>query len=430
VKLNSTSHHSPSVCHLAASASGGAGIAAFRVHRALHMAGVNSLFLSSNPSDSGATRLQVLARERPSLLRRVMVKFGAASGSWQRWQRQLETLDCGSVFTSSYEGAQSVSHLPAMLSSEILHLHWVSGMVDWSTFFHTRQRPLVWTLHDMNPFLGIFHYQFDKLRAGHRSQQLDHLVQKRKIEWLRHIPSQAMTIVCPSEWMRRESQNSDVLGRFEHVVIRYCTDTSVFRPLPQPACRDIFQLPEQQKLVLVVAENLNDPRKGLDLAVQGFSSIAGHTGIHVVVAGSGKFDISGVKVHHVGTVQDPRLMAILYNAVDLTVVPSREDNLPNVIIESLCCGTPVLCTPTGGMPELVCNKELGRVAAECTAEAVRAAASEALATNFHRARIAEHAAGRFLEASIAAQYQDVYKQLVGRVPVPNARAAVFCEGRF
>ena len=45
-------------------------------------------------------------------------------------------------------------------------------------------------------------------------------------------------------------------------------------------------------------------------------------------------------------------MIDLYNAVDLFVIPSMEDNLPNTIMEAMACGTPCVGFDVGGIPEL------------------------------------------------------------------------------
>src|SRR5690606_16401989 len=56
---------------------------------------------------------------------------------------------------------------------------------------------------------------------------------------------------------------------------------------------------------------------------------------------------------HLGKINDERLMALLYSAADVFVLPSREDNLPNVLLESTACGTPVIAFETGGIPEVI-----------------------------------------------------------------------------
>ena len=51
-----------------------------------------------------------------------------------------------------------------------------------------------------------------------------------------------------------------------------------------------------------------------------------------------------------------------YSAVDLTVLPSRIDNLPNIGIEANACGTPVIAFNTCGIPSIIKNKFNGYLA--------------------------------------------------------------------
>jgi glycosyltransferase involved in cell wall biosynthesis len=55
-------------------------------------------------------------------------------------------------------------------------------------------------------------------------------------------------------------------------------------------------------------------------------------------------------------------MAMLYSAVDVTVVPSRQENLSQVAMESLACGTPVVAFHTTGLPEVVNHRQNGYLA--------------------------------------------------------------------
>ena len=64
----------------------------------------------------------------------------------------------------------------------------------------------------------------------------------------------------------------------------------------------------------------------------------------------------------VSYVSDPQKMIALYNAVDLYVTPSLQDNLPNTIMEALACGTPCVGFDVGGIPEMIDHKKNGYVA--------------------------------------------------------------------
>jgi len=68
------------------------------------------------------------------------------------------------------------------------------------------------------------------------------------------------------------------------------------------------------------------------------------------------------RVHQVGIVTSQQELAELYSMADVTVSPSIEDNLPNIIMESLACGTPTVAFDTGGIPEMIDNEQNGYLA--------------------------------------------------------------------
>ena len=77
----------------------------------------------------------------------------------------------------------------------------------------------------------------------------------------------------------------------------------------------------------------------------------------------GKFDPKhetfGISTHVLGNIRDERLLAACYNAADVFVIPSLEDNLPNTVLESMACETPVVAFETGGIPEMVSHLQTG-----------------------------------------------------------------------
>jgi glycosyltransferase involved in cell wall biosynthesis len=202
-----------------------------------------------------------------------------------------------------------------------------------------------------------------------------------------------------------------VLGRFEHIVIPNGVETRTFRPLPQAFSRDVLCLPQSKRLLLLVAERLSDFRKGFDLTADALRSPDCLSGWEVVAAGSGEVPDVARVCHRTGSIADERLMALLYNAADLTVISSREDNLPNVILESLTCGTPVVVTPAGGMPEPISPGVNGLVSADMTAPALAVTLNQAAELSFDRERIARDAANRYGLRVQAAAYRDIYSRL-------------------
>ena len=71
----------------------------------------------------------------------------------------------------------------------------------------------------------------------------------------------------------------------------------------------------------------------------------------------------------------------LYSVAHLFVIPSLQDNLPNTIIESMLCGTPVVGFDTGGIPEMIEHKKNGYLAEYKSSEDLAAGMTWALSSN-------------------------------------------------
>ena len=80
-------------------------------------------------------------------------------------------------------------------NSEIIHLHWVANFLDWKTFFRKNKKPIVWTLHDENPFLGGEHYDERFLGINEFGNPIKRIKNKNEIltekatEWAKQIPN-------------------------------------------------------------------------------------------------------------------------------------------------------------------------------------------------------------------------------------------------
>nr|WP_207140191.1 glycosyltransferase family 4 protein [Rhodovibrio salinarum] len=127
-------------------------------------------------------------------------------------------------------------------------------------------------------------------------------------------------------------------------------------------------------------------RKGHDLAIRALAGLAPDT--HLLIAGTGPEETAlrtlagqlGVsdRVHFLGAVPHDQLRAV-YSAADALVLASSREGWPNVLLESLACGTPVVATSVNGTPEVVRDPVAGRVVAERTPEALTGALATILA---------------------------------------------------
>lgn len=133
----------------------------------------------------------------------------------------------------------------------------------------------------------------------------------------------------------------------------------IFGPSDRAAARKELGLDPDFRMILF-AGNLK-PVKGIDLLVKAFSGLE-DTRIHLHILGTGPEWAQLKAIAQVERVSDRVFfhgnirhddMSIWYNAADLFCLPSLNEGTPNVILEALACGLPVVASDTGGIPEMI-----------------------------------------------------------------------------
>ncbi len=198
-------------------------------------------------------------------------------------------------------------------------------------------------------------------------------------------------------------------------------DISRFRPAEnQTAARLQINWPPEKKIILCVRRLVN--RMGLENLVAAFAQIAPrHPDALLHVAGRGPLaEELRAQATALGVSDQVRLVGFLsdhdlptaYAAADFSIVPSGAlEGFGLITLESLACGTPVLVTPVGGLPEAVSALDPGLVLKGCDVEALAEGLARALAGGLpssHACR--EYAANGFAWPQIARRVLAVYEE--------------------
>jgi glycosyltransferase involved in cell wall biosynthesis len=144
----------------------------------------------------------------------------------------------------------------------------------------------------------------------------------------------------------------------------------LFRPKDGAQCRKNLGLPLDKKLLLFGAANVLDMRKGARYLFEAVKILVDNfpvfkDKVEIVVFGKMPKELKEgikLKIHNFKFVSDVKKLVQLYNAADVFVLPSLQDNLPNTVMEAFACGTPVVAFSTGGVPEMVKHKQNGFLA--------------------------------------------------------------------
>src|SRR5690606_158589 len=152
--------------------------------------------------------------------------------------------------------------------------------------------------------------------------------------------------------------------------IPYGMDTQTFQPSSMIEARRALGLPLTGKLLLSVAARLNEPRKGMqyypELLRQLRAAYPGEIGL-VLVGSKLNDDLLAelntiMPVYALGRIEDQAQLAQAYSAADMFAITSIMDNFPNVVLESLACGTPVAGFAVGGIPDMIIPGQTGTLA--------------------------------------------------------------------
>ena len=278
-------------------------------------------------------------------------------------------------------------------SCDILNLHWISGFLDSNSMF--RQVPdrahLVWTLHDMNAFTGGCHYNAgcEKHLSGCGScpqlgstqeRDLSRQIWNRRLSAYSRLAPSKLRLVAPSRWMASEIQRSELLGRFPVSVIANGVDLDAFAPRNKAFARDTLGLPQEANVLLFAAHAVDERRKGFSALMAALGGLREDLNLHLVAVG--RYSVSpdmGIPFRSLGYISNERLLSAVYSAADLCVVPTLQDNLPNIAIESLACGTPVVGFNVGGLPDIVDHGHTGLLVPVGNSQALRESIASALA---------------------------------------------------
>jgi len=256
---------------------------------------------------------------------------------------------------------------------DVINLHWVQMFlsVEVIDYILSFGKKVIWTLHDMAPFTGGCHYsngcvgytndcsdcpQLSEPKKAFPSEVLNEKVQRWK--------DKDLTIVSPSQWLADCAKQSQAFRNKPVKVIRNGLDTNVFQPTGKAHARSFFNLPQDKKILLFTCQSHGERRKGFKELMEVAQILASkRDDLHVLMFGHASEETKKLPIPFtaLGHIDEEWKLAVGYSAADVTVLPSLEDNLPNVILESSSCNTKVIAFDAGGVKDAVIDNVTGNI---------------------------------------------------------------------
>ncbi len=406
---------------------GGAAIAASRLMEALKNNGIKAKLLVR---DKQTDNLSVVGLEQ---------------NWWQVWKFVWERIViwAGNRFHKKNlfsvdiaNTGNDITSLPEFRQADVIHLHWINqGML---SLKNLRQilasgKPVVWTMHDMWPCTGICHYARTCDRYETECKECPYLwknggkkdLSYRTFRKKKGLYEQAnITFITCSEWLGKQAGKSALITGHTVTNIPNPINTNLFKPRDIESAREKLGLPLDKKLILFGSVKITDKRKGMIYLVEACKLlIEKHPHlkeeIGLVVFGQKSSYLESVlpfPVYSHEFIRDERKIVDIYNAVDLFVIPSLEENLPNMIMEAMACGVPCVGFQTGGIPEMIDHLHNGYVAQYRSAEDFANGIHWLLEEDQAPLREAAHrkVISCYSENAVAKRYLAIYNRITGK----------------
>ncbi|MBR5749227.1 MAG: glycosyltransferase family 4 protein [Prevotella sp.] len=406
---------------------GGAAVAANRLMKALNNNGVKAKMLVR---DKESDVLTVVGLPKSPMLRWHFL--------WERFtiflrlhfsRKHLFDIDIANT-------GSDITRLREFQEADVIHLHWINqGMLSLNGIrkILLSGKPVVWTMHDIWPATAICHltlgchYFINRcanckyLPGGGSQNDLASRIWQKKQQM--QAEGNIYYVAC-SRWLESEAKSSALLQGQKITSIPNPIDTHIYKKGNKQEARQRLGLPLDKKLILFASQRVTNEYKGMSYLVDALTKcqtlIPADAPIRnlceIVILGGHAEEVVEqlpMKAHALGYVNDEQRVVDVYNAVDVFVLPSLSENLPNTIMEAMACGVPCVAFKVGGIPEEIDHLKNGYVAAYRDAADLARGITWVLQEADYES-LSQQAIHKVMQCysqqSVAVKYIDVYQQ--------------------
>lgn len=276
----------------------------------------------------------------------------------------------------------------AYQSAQLVHLNNIhGGWFDLKAIYSIdRDKPVIWTLHDMWCMTGGEAYTFDHkgyeignwntpfikhypLNQPFFDYRKNALLTKKSL-----YPQLQQTVFVPvSDWLANCLRKSAVYHDDMKIrTIKNGVHTDTFHPVGRAT-------PNGKRKVLFF--NSDSPFKAASIGLELLKGIEHDAEIYIV----GPQPQLDLKHHYIGNrIDDRNELAELYREMDILLFPSLAENMPLTVLEAMGCGVVVVAFPTGGIPEVIIDGETGFLSSDLSPGSLQHQLRKALNTDLEK----------------------------------------------
>jgi len=238
------------------------------------------------------------------------------------------------------------------LKFDFVLIHWVHAEMLSIEDIRRLNKKKIFVLHDMwwiNDFKHYFNENINFKNQISNSKFISNFMLNRKKK------INMKNIVTPSQWMLDCSKK--FLGKYNinFKKISYALDINTFKPVSKKIKK------KKIDLLFIGFGKLDQKRKGIDLLVDILKQINSQN-IQLTVIGDIDEEIFSklnLEIRFIKRLTSNKLLSQIYSRSDILLFTSRQDNYPNVVMEALSTGLPIISFNVGGSKDMIKNNYNG-----------------------------------------------------------------------
>lgn len=291
------------------------------------------------------------------------------------------------VFGKSLNRGLSKQAKKEIDNADIVHIHNLHGYyVNYENLINyiiEKDKKVIWTLHDTWIFTGrcAFTFGCEKWKSGcgnctnlgtypATKKDLSDKLWIKKKRLLMRLNKEKTIFVTPSEWMKGLVKES-FLKEYRVDVINNGVEKSDLLNIDKGILKNEFNLPLDKKIILFVAADPNDERKGVKYILDILDKFDDNI---IFVSMGKKLDVLNNKLIQLGYISNRKEIYKVYRASDIFVIPSLDDNFPTTVLEAFANSIPVIGFDTGGIKEQLkdgCGKLVENKSSNCLKDTLK-----------------------------------------------------------
>ena len=260
----------------------------------------------------------------------------------------------------------------------------------------------------MWPFIGIYHYSFEK------NSKTINFIDKFILEKKKKLIKKNIHFVGVSSWLKKQIKKS-IFKKNNVYFVNNPIDFNFWKPKEKLKCRKILNLDKDKFYIGVGNLEIGQfKRKGLDDFIKAINLLKTNKNIEIIEFGNEKkLKIKKKNIRSFGVINDDLKLRQIYNSLDVFVLPSKIEAFGQVASEAILCGTPVVGFANTGLDDIIIDKSNGLLAKNFSYKNLSKSIDYFIKRkSYQKISVRNTIVNKFSYKNISAEYINIYKKVI------------------